>query len=70
MAERIKSLLTSERRLLPDIFNELRSPLASLNFAAEHVKRDHGDEAVVRLKEMPRQQNLWVHSGSGKLPSV
>jgi two-component system sensor histidine kinase CpxA len=51
MAERIETLLTSERRLLQDISHELRSPLARLSFAAELVRRDHGDEAVARLKK-------------------
>ena len=35
MAERIRALIVSERRLLQDVSHELRSPLARLAFAAE-----------------------------------
>ncbi len=40
MADRIESLLTSERRLLLDISHELRSPLARLSVAVELARSD------------------------------
>jgi two-component system sensor histidine kinase CpxA len=59
MAERIETLLTSERRLLQDISHELRSPLARLSFAVELVKRDPEDASIVRLKrEIERLTHL------------
>src|SRR5262249_51700307 len=42
MAERIESLLKSQRRLLQDISHELRSPLARLGVAVE-LARGGGD---------------------------
>ena len=52
MAERIETLLTSERRLLQDISHELRSPLARLSFAAELVRTaEDRDVAVWRFKK-------------------
>lgn len=52
MAERIGTLLTSERRLLQDVSHELRSPLARLSFAAELVRTAEDREiAVARLKK-------------------
>jgi signal transduction histidine kinase len=59
MAERIETLLTSERRLLQDISHELCSPLARLSFAVELLKRDTGDASVPRLKrEIDRLSGL------------
>lgn len=62
MAQRIETLLISERRLLQDVSHELRSPLARLSFAVELVKKrnSHDDQknedgqndaAVLRLKK-------------------
>ncbi len=48
MAERIESLVTSEKRLTQDISHELRSPLARLNVALE----------LTRVKANPETQNL------------
>jgi len=56
MAERIESLLTSERRLLQDISHELRTPLARMSFAAELVlTADDRAAAVARLKKQIRR---------------
>ncbi len=49
MAERIESLLTSQRTLLRDISHELRSPLARLNVALELCRRDAKPELVKSL---------------------
>jgi two-component system, OmpR family, sensor histidine kinase CpxA len=52
MAERIGTLLTSQRRLLEDVSHELRSPLARLSFAAELAgTADNRGAAVTRLKK-------------------
>jgi two-component system sensor histidine kinase CpxA len=52
MAERIRTLLSAERRLLQDVSHELRSPLARLSFAAELVRTAEDREAgVARLKK-------------------
>ncbi len=45
MAERIESLVTSQRRLLGDISHELRSPLARLSVALGLARRRAGEEA-------------------------
>src|SRR5262245_64550823 len=60
MAERIGTLLTSERRLLQDVSHELRSPLARLSFAAELAgTADNRSAAVTRLKkEIQRLSDL------------
>src|SRR5947209_9745293 len=52
MADRIESLLTSERRLLQDVSHELRSPLARLTFAVE-LARAHPDQnrALGRIRK-------------------
>ncbi|MGH9943439.1 MAG: ATP-binding protein [Pyrinomonadaceae bacterium] len=44
MAERIESLVTSQRRLLGDISHELRSPLARLSVALGLARRRSGEE--------------------------
>ena len=48
MAERIETLVTSEKRLTQDISHELRSPLARLNVALE----------LARVKANPETHNL------------
>jgi signal transduction histidine kinase len=60
MAERIETLLTSERRLLQDISHELRSPLARLSFAAELARTSADREAAVAKmrKEIDRLTHL------------
>jgi two-component system sensor histidine kinase CpxA len=52
MAERIRTLLSAERRLLQDVSHELRTPLARMSFAAELI-RTAGDReaAIARLKK-------------------
>lgn len=62
MAERIETLITSEKRLTQDISHELRSPLARLNVALELARAKANDETnpllerieteSVRLNEM------------------
>ncbi len=47
MADRIESLLTSERRLLLDISHELRSPLARLSVAVELARSDRDPAATL-----------------------
>ncbi|MFC2171152.1 sensor histidine kinase [Acidobacteriota bacterium] len=49
MAERIESLVTSQRRLLRDISHELRSPLARLNVALELARQKTGKDAECDL---------------------
>lgn len=44
MAERIESLITSQKRLSRDISHELRSPLARMNVALEIAKQKSGPE--------------------------
>jgi signal transduction histidine kinase len=51
MAERIETLVTSERRLLQDISHELRSPLARLSFAVELVKQNPEGATIARTKK-------------------
>ena len=51
MAERIQTLLTTERQLLQDVSHELRSPLARLTFEAEMVRSTTDrDAAATRLR--------------------
>jgi len=60
MAERIHTLLTTERQLLQDVSHELRSPLARLTFEAELVRRTTDrDAAATRLRhEIERLSEL------------
>jgi two-component system sensor histidine kinase CpxA len=46
MAERIRALIVSERRLLQDVSHELRSPLARLAFAAELTRTANDRDAA------------------------
>ncbi|HVF11411.1 MAG TPA: ATP-binding protein, partial [Abditibacteriaceae bacterium] len=52
MAERIETLVQSERRLLADISHELRSPLARLTVALELARQDAGDKAQPSLQRI------------------
>jgi len=55
MADRIETLLITERRLLRDISHELRSPLARLSFAAQLACTSHDGNAAKRVtKEVAR----------------
>ncbi|MDR3748347.1 MAG: ATP-binding protein [Acidobacteriota bacterium] len=60
MAERIHTLLTTERQLLQDVSHELRSPLARLTFEAEMVRKTSDrDAAATRLRhEIERLSEL------------
>jgi len=59
MAEKIESLLNSQRRLLGDISHELRSPLARLNVALELARQRSGPEAISALERIQREaENL------------
>lgn len=49
MAERIESLITSQKRLFRDISHEFRSPLARLTLALEIARRHEGQDAVNAL---------------------
>ena len=62
MAERIHTLLTTERQLLQDVSHELRSPLARLTFEAEMVRRttDRGAAATRLRHEIERLSELVV----------
>jgi two-component system, OmpR family, sensor histidine kinase CpxA len=55
MAEKIQSLLTSQRRLLGDISHELRSPLARLNVALELARQRAGVDAASALQRIQRE---------------
>ena len=55
MADKIGSLLTSERRLLQDVSHELRSPLARLSFAAELARKAPDRDAAI--DQIVRQLN-------------
>ncbi|HEV7797182.1 MAG TPA: ATP-binding protein [Pyrinomonadaceae bacterium] len=52
MAEKIQSLVNSQRRLLGDISHELRSPLARLNVALELARQRSGAEATSALERI------------------
>ena len=59
MAEKIESLLNSQRRLLGDISHELRSPLARLNVALELARQRSGPAALSALERIQREaENL------------
>jgi two-component system sensor histidine kinase CpxA len=52
MAEKIQTLVDSQRRLLGDISHELRSPLARLNVALELARQRSGVEATTALERI------------------
>jgi len=60
MADRITTLLSSERRLLQDVSHELRSPLARLGFAVELARTSTDREAALARirKEADRLNHL------------
>jgi signal transduction histidine kinase len=59
MAEKIESLINSQRRLLGDISHELRSPLARLNVALELARQRSGTDATSALERIQREaENL------------
>ena len=55
MAERVESLVTTQRQLLSDISHELRSPLARLNVALGLARQRAGDEANDALDRIERE---------------
>jgi signal transduction histidine kinase len=59
MAEKIESLINSQRRLLGDISHELRSPLTRLNVALELARQRSGAEAASALERIQHEaENL------------
>jgi len=52
MAERIESLIDSQKRLSRDVSHELRSPLARMNVALEIVKRKSNGEMAPMLERI------------------
>lgn len=58
MAEKIQSLVDSQRRLLGDISHELRSPLARLNVALELARQRSGADAVSALERIQREAEI------------
>jgi len=58
MAEKIQSLVESQRRLLGDISHELRSPLARLNVALELARQRSGLEAASALERIQLEAEL------------
>lgn len=55
MAERIESLLNSQRNLLRDVSHELRSPLARLNVALELSRKGAGAQTDKYLERIARE---------------
>ncbi|HWN08580.1 MAG TPA: ATP-binding protein [Pyrinomonadaceae bacterium] len=82
MAEKIESLIESQRRLLGDISHELRSPLTRLNVALELARQRSGVEAASALERIQHEaENLnemigqlltltRLESGAEVLPKV
>ena len=58
MAEKIQTLIESQRRLLGDISHELRSPLARLNVALELARQRSGVEAASALERIQREAEI------------
>ena len=58
MAEKIQSLVDSQRRLLGDISHELRSPLARLNVALELARQRSGADATSALERIQREAEI------------
>ncbi len=52
MAERIESLIGSQKRLLRDISHEFRSPLTRLSLALEIARRRDGQDAINALERI------------------
>ena len=63
MAERIESLLTTQRQLMSDVSHELRSPLARLNVALALARQRAGEEAtgpLDRIEVEAEQLNVLI----------
>lgn len=57
MAERIETLLNSQKRLTQDVSHELRSPLARLNVALEIAKQKTNPESAPLLDRIEKESN-------------
>jgi two-component system, OmpR family, sensor histidine kinase CpxA len=57
MAERIESLITSQKRLSRDVSHELRSPLARMNVALEIAKQKSNGETAPVLQRIETESN-------------
>ena len=57
MAERIESLITSQKRLSRDVSHELRSPLARMNVALEIAKQKSNGETSPVLQRIETESN-------------
>jgi signal transduction histidine kinase len=57
MAERIETLVTSEKRLTQDISHELRSPLARLNVALELARNKANPETIGFIERIGIESN-------------
>jgi two-component system sensor histidine kinase CpxA len=57
MAERIETLLTSQRNLLRDVSHELRSPLARMRVALELCRQRFGDQTANDLDRIEIEAN-------------
>jgi signal transduction histidine kinase len=66
MAERVESLLTTQRQLLSDVSHELRSPLARLNVALALARRRSGADAATSLDRIESEAEL-LNSLIGKV---
>ena len=63
MAERIESLLTTQRQLMSDVSHELRSPLARLNVALALARQRSGEEIadpLDRIEVEAEQLNVLI----------
>ncbi|HEV2883730.1 MAG TPA: ATP-binding protein [Pyrinomonadaceae bacterium] len=61
MAEKIETLINSQRRLRGDISHELRSPLARLNVALELARQRSGPEAISALERIQHEAENLNH---------
>ena len=57
MAERIETLVTSEKRLTQDISHELRSPLARLNVALELARSKSNSESIGLIERIATESS-------------
>jgi two-component system sensor histidine kinase CpxA len=55
MAERIASLIETQRRFIVDVSHEIRSPLARIGLAAALARRAKGEAAEVQFDRMERE---------------
>ncbi|MCB1024156.1 MAG: HAMP domain-containing protein [Acidobacteria bacterium] len=55
MAERIQTLITSEKRLTQDISHELRSPLARMNVALEIARAKSNPETATLIERLEKE---------------